>query len=609
MTQVLRLEDQVIKAVARTIYEALARHDKRRHKKWENLLDNFSPLTEEEISDYEKSERFFECYTYELNKQLEDLPYVPRSKTIQSIIDIFKKDLGRNCYEGHRHFVDTLWIPPSNIDKKSEKENDENSVRVVKRPSYAYMLEESRSLLWSLQHGYLMNSTPVEKYSRSPSLRSFLALICKESSVKVDLTFVKGLNLDSGIHRHFSHLLHYFLPKMINLKELNLANQNYQTRLPQVTNDHMMLIGMHCRGLEVLDVSFHKTISKEGLIYLGDTKDPNVRSGCFNLKKLLIFDTCCFEKDVAKLVFQLPDLEFLGYKETGKVIKTLDKNMYSQRTKLTHVDNRGSKARRLDYSALRCKRVMITAMVNLCPDVTNLKLRVADDDVSGLARLEKVTSVELVFHTGTITTPGPATQIFLQARGAYLDSLAITCQNMTQLMLKSIAENCTNLKMLWFRSNHFAPSATQENLPLDHSYLTKLHTLYLRIGNNELYMVQNFPQDVLPFLIKNAPLQELILAIRSSVINDTYILDLLKKPNLAGLEKFLVVIPGMNSIMSTISLTDKTLNFILNNLRSLKKVGNLLSWSLPQEYRSEIDQKIREKKLEIEVVNKKMTMR
>ena len=40
--------------------------------------------------------------------------------------------------------------------------------------------------------------------------------------------------------------------------------------------------------------------------------------------------------------------------------------------------------------------------------------RVADDDVEGLAQLMNVVSLELVYHVGSVQTPGLGTQRFLQ---------------------------------------------------------------------------------------------------------------------------------------------------------------------------------------------------
>ena len=111
----------------------------------------------------------------------------------------------------------------------------------------------------------------------------------------------------------------------------------------------------------------------------------------FVRRKLFIFDCGIFEKEVAKVVSQLHELTYLGYKETGKVVKTLHKGCEGgaagfRELLLTHVDNTGSKTRRLIASALRCKKPVSLAISELCPTVRNVKLRVCDDDVQNLCR-------------------------------------------------------------------------------------------------------------------------------------------------------------------------------------------------------------------------------
>jgi len=340
-----------------------------------------------------------------------------------------------------------------------------------------------------------------------------------------------------------------------------------------------------------------------------ECEGETVTSGCLKLQELFIFDTGVFEKDVAKLVSQLPDLRYLGYKETGKVIKTLNKMEVAPKLKFTHVDNRGSKARRMDYSSLRCKKAMLEALLNLCPDVTNIKLRVADDDVEGLIQLKHVVCMELVYHVGSVQTPGLGTQRFLQARGKYLTSLAILCQNLTAVNVKCIAENCVKLQQLWLRSNHYMPTS-QDDFSVHHNYLQHLHTLYIRIGCNELYVVQNLPHGLIPYLIRNGPLKELIIGIRSNIINNQFIGNILCRPNLAEIEKILIMIPGNNSIPGTLNtVTEVTVDYILNNCRYVNKLGNLLSWNVKDEYKIDLYEKIKEQKWNLNVIDRKMTLR
>ena len=97
--------------------------------------------------------------------------------------------------------------------------------------------------------------------------------------------------------------------------------------------------------------------------------------------------------------------------------------------------------------------------------VKNLKLRVADDDCFHLAGLEKLEALELVYHVGSLGSPGPGTAALLQARGSLLTSLAIKCNSLTMSMLVTIAETCPGLAQLWARCNHLlAPWEPEEQV-------------------------------------------------------------------------------------------------------------------------------------------------
>ena len=75
--------------------------------------------------------------------------------------------------------------------------------------------------------------------------------------------------------------------------------------------------------------------------------------------------------------------------------------------------------------------------------------------------------------------------------------------------------------------------------------------------------------------------QELILAVRSSTICDSYVCNILLpacRPH--QLEKVMIVVPGLNSLPGILNLTATTLERILSACPNLKKIGNLLSWKL-----------------------------
>ena len=178
--------------------------------------------------------------------------------------------------------------------------------------------------------------------TRPPQLFSVLQIICKKSSINVDLTALTKISKTMAyeLFDTFHKALSYLIPKMENLKELNLANVNNKECLPQIKNDHVKLVGQNCPNLENLNINHHKNITWDGVAYLGESQNVHIKSGCFKLKVLQIFDTCVFASDVAKLIVQLPNLRFLGYKEAGRVIKSLNYLEKPPKLKLTHVDNR-----------------------------------------------------------------------------------------------------------------------------------------------------------------------------------------------------------------------------------------------------------------------------
>ena len=453
------------------------------------------------------------------------------------------------------------------------------------------------------------------------------------------------------------------------LTHVILACRHSRNSLPQCTDEHLRILGSNCIELVYLDVSFVRGLTGEGLKYLTPNLDLNLSeceatdtgtnkyiSGCPNLKTLYIFDCGFFDKDVAKVVACLPNLEYLGYKETGKVIKHLYKNMLAKAhrianpndtdseevtneissnlglkcnglKKLSHLNNLGSKTRKLIASGLRFKKPLIEAAINVCPNIQNIKIRVTDNDVENLSGLSHLRTVEFMYNVGAgqIHSPGIGTTSFLQIRGANLTSVAFICNSVSILTLRTVGENCPNISEFWCRSNFFTISSNgyqnieystdSSTLPpevlQEHKYFQKLKTLYFRVGEGELSVVF-LPSYVLQYILRNASdLKELIIAVRSSTINHQNITKLLEECNLRSLEKLLLVVPGMNSLPNILNLNMSTLYFIIDFCPAMKKLGNLLSWSLEDEVilLNDFMEEISDCNFDIEILNKKMLMR
>ena len=445
-----------------------------------------------------------------------------------------------------------------------------------------------------------------------PILVSVLSVFIQEKLSVLNLRQLTSLSsVSENVFSDFNKFLSSALPKLPKLRCLTLCSHNSSNSLPQCSNEQLQLLGKHCPLLEFLDVSFNKNITGDGIKFLVPNPDKS-QPGCVYLRKLYIFDCGIFEKEVAKVLSSFPDLTHLGYKETGKALKTLYKSLDNQQLqplKLTHVDNLGSKTRRLIASAMRCKRPVAEAITALCPEVQNLKLRVSDDDVVHLTHLARLETVEFVYHVGNIGSPGPHTQTFLSVRGQQLSSIALICNTMTMAMFVTIAESCPGLTHLWSRSNHIMAPYDDEIHKKHHKYLMNLKTLYLRVGEGEL-SVCSFPEYVLFYILRNArQLRELIIAIRSNLINDNYIQRLVNQCELDQLEKILLVVPGLNSLPGILKLTINTVHALMQLCPKLRKLGNILSWDVTQEDVIEVESIVLDLNYDLEIVNRKMTMR
>ena len=445
-----------------------------------------------------------------------------------------------------------------------------------------------------------------------PILSSVISTMATPNLTVLDFKHLSHLStVSDNVFSGFNTILSSILTKVPKLRSLTLCSPHSSNSLPQCSNTHLQLLGQHCPGLVFLDVSFNKNVTSEGIRYLTPNPEKD-HPGCVNLEKLFIFDCGVFEKELAKVILHFPHLTHLGYKETGKVLKTLFKTTDSDQLrtlKLTHVDNLGSKTRRLIASAMRCKKPVTEAMFNLCPDVENVKLRVSDDDVSHLSQLTKLSTVELVYHVGNIGSPGPHTQAFLSVRGSHLSSIAIICNTMSLGILTTIAEQCPGLTQLWSRSNHLMAPYDEDISRRPHSHLLHLKTLYFRVGEGEL-SVSSFPEYILPYLLKNArDLRELIIAVRSNMISDHYVQNLVTQCQLTRLEKILFVVPGLNSLPGILKLTANTVHALLHLCPELRKLGNILSWSVTLEDVLELETIVMDMNYDLEIVNRKMTMR
>ena len=250
---------------------------------------------------------------------------------------------------------------------------------------------------------------------------------------------------------------------------------------------------------------------------------------------------------------------------------------------LSHINNLGSRVRKLVPNGLRFRRQVIQAAAAVCPGVKHLKVRVADQDVPQLDQLLHLETVELFYNVGKLMSPGKGTNEFLFNRGKFLTSIAITCDNISIQLFQAIGESCPYVSHLWFRSRRLLAPPDGKNVPgsIDnHDYFKSLQVLYMRIGENEL-SVSHFPHYVLPFFLTNArDFQELILAVRSENMNDKLIDLVLDNCHTNNVKKIMIAVPGMNNLSKVLPLSINSVHRIIAQCPVLEKLGNLLSWSL-----------------------------
>ena len=110
---------------------------------------------------------------------------------------------------------------------------------------------------------------------------------------------------------------------------------------------------------------------------------------------------------------------------------------------------------------------------------------------------------------------------------------------------------------------------------------------------------------VLFYLPKNArDLRELIVAIRSNIINDNYVQRLVRVCQLEKLQKILFVVPHRYSLPGILKLTINTVHTLMRLCPDLNKLGNILSWTVASEVLAEVQSNINDENYDIEIVTK-----
>lgn len=262
------------------------------------------------------------------------------------------------------------------------------------------------------------------------------------------------------------------LPSFTSLTHLDLSTHRQKVTLPSCSSGVLEVVGRSCPNLVLLNLNHNNRVTSEGLLHLYPGKQ---RPGCLKLEKLFIQDCSIEPEDVALLLHFFPALQLVGYRELGTSLQMLHsqprwfrgnkRRRRQYKLRLTHVDNVLSRVQ-------RCDGEIVDFLVESCPDVENLKIRVCDEDVGQLERLTSLQHLELRFFTGIHHPVGSATAHYLTGPGgARLVSLTLFCHHLRAWHVATIAESCPNLLKLYFYAN-----LTVTDTPLT-SHLNKMQKL------------------------------------------------------------------------------------------------------------------------------------
>jgi len=431
-----------------------------------------------------------------------------------------------------------------------------------------------------------------------PDINIFLQSIILPQLSILDLS--KLIFLGVNHNEQFENVIVSRLHSLGNLVRISLRTHGRDITLPICTNHILELIGRNCPKLMSIDISCNSRVNDVGLRYLVPcSKSP----GCPLIQEIFVYECDVSLEGMAYILKTMPNICLVGYKETGLVIKHLHtqltrNNKYLEKgLKLTHVNNVGNISNRKSNCAHKlqfCERT-VNAVHTLCPHLSNLKVRVADDDVPKFEHFQSLTSLELVYNVGKPASPGEGLERFLKIRGAQLNSLAVICDVFHENQITVLGENCSHLKHLWLRCNSFVlcDVGLQHGNLLSKCRFSELETLYFCIGETE-YSTSILPLRVLQSILCNTDkLKDLKLLARSASISDDWLSQLFSSINTSMLKNLLISLPRRNLIHRAIDLSMSSVHMIISCTPQLQKLRNLLVWNIrPEEahkFQSELD--------------------
>lgn len=424
--------------------------------------------------------------------------------------------------------------------------------------------------------------------STSPSIISCLLRILAHPNITKfqlsDLSYAGTVELEA-LDKVESTLIQ-LLPSFNRLTHLNLSTHRQKVTLPSCSSGVLEAVGRCCPNLVLLNLNHNNRVTSEGLLHLYPGKQ---RPGCLKLEKLFIQDCGAEPEDVAMLLHFFPALQLIGFSELGTSLQMLHSQPWwckgskrqrrQYKLRLTHVDNTLSRVQ-------RCDGEIVDFLVDSCPDVENLKIRVCDEDVGQLARLTRLTHLELRFFTGIHHPMGNATVHYLTGPGgAGLVSLTLFCYRLHAWHVATIAQNCPNLVKLYLYANL---AVADTPLTSHINKMQKLEVLSLRLGHDELTLSPT-ACDLLLFLIRGALcIRELFLMVRSLGLTHDFMVNLLNENPLASLKIFIADVPRRTMAAPMLEFNIETAYLLINTCCNLQMLGNLICWNITPEEVAEL---------------------
>lgn len=434
---------------------------------------------------------------------------------------------------------------------------------------------------------FIQEELPLNNYQ--PLNESISDLICSILSPYLHKLNLRGIQsvgvVDCWEGQRLQTTLLNELPNLHNLVDINLNARGWDLSLPICTDEILKAIGSTCFKLDHLDVSYNDDVTDVGLKCLLPSKE---QKGCRSLYKVSLFECSVTHEGVVLLLLGLHRLKFLGYKETLQCLRLLynqsltqwipGKPAYQPKLRLAHVNNKGVVGCR-DVNSLQCDNMSVHIISELCRKVTGLKIRVNDDTVLLLKDLTSVTLLELFYHTGYLSSPGNNTVEYLKLRGTQFEELSLVCYALSNKCLKTICEQCSNMKRLILDCTTFNSDGDMTMSDRKNCVFNYLEEFNFKIGSRASDICEIPSNTFIYVLHKSCALKEVVLTMRNVLFDDMYIKHLFSSVETSKIKSIVMEMPYKNSL-SPLRFSMVTAQVLMEMCPELESLGSLLSWDI-----------------------------